>query len=401
MRILFTGDWQTTSANLSKCHRALDHMCAVIKRENITAVVHLGDVKDAYNPVDQRVTNFLVEFVSAIPKACELVVLRGNHDQIGMHESTGSCMPVLAAAGATVFTEPDVVKFRAGSVALAAVPFRRDTEDLIKDFELVRERSKASSVRVHLLAFHNEIVGAQYNNTRSIDSGLRRASMHVDDYALVVGGHIHKAQRVAPNVYYAGSPFAHDWGETNQRKSFLIYDTQSKKVSFVYSKIPGYYDPNAPGFDSSKPRSFAGAHVRSVVLSDGTSAVAGEIDREKARLEREYKGATPVVNVERIKDLKTAVDVSGTMSDDELVEAYLKRNCPAVESAAKMTAYLLYKMANTGTLRRSFEGLQFLKARGHNVLSFEDVEFDYGRRGTTLITGYNADWEEQIGRAHV
>lgn len=396
MRILFTGDWQAVWGNLDKCRAALAQSLDIIRRNHVDVVVHLGDIKEVLNPVDQRVTNFLVDAVHQIKELAPLYVLRGNHDQIGMSETSGNCFPVLAAAGANTIEDPEVIQL--GKLILCAVPFRRDESDLVGDFEKVWKDSRELRRKGGgpcILIFHSEIQSAVFGSGVASVVGTSLSVMHAAKYDLCMGGHIHKPQRMAPNTYYVGSPFAQDWGEVNQRKRFLLYDGAVGVVRSLPSKIPGYYDPSLKGFEESRPRSFSGARIRSIVYSDEEKSAASQIDEERSRLEKAYPGAKIDVRVEKSDNSKSVVEVSGSMSDSELVEAYLSKNCPVSQSAAEIAGYLIHQLERTGTLRRSFEGLHFTAAAGKNVLSFRDVSLKLDDKGITLITGRNNDWSDR------
>jgi hypothetical protein len=61
MKLLLTSDWQCSPQNLHLCQELVEQLLTVIKRQKIDTLIHLGDVKHAWNPIDQRVTNFLID----------------------------------------------------------------------------------------------------------------------------------------------------------------------------------------------------------------------------------------------------------------------------------------------------------------------------------------------------
>jgi DNA repair exonuclease SbcCD nuclease subunit len=179
-------------------------------------VLHLGDLKNSMNPVDQRATNFLVRAAQSITELCPLLVVAGNHDRIGMGDHTESCLPVLAAAGAVTFEEPTLHELGKG-VWLHAVPFFRDEEKFKAAL-----RKKANKKDILIMAFHQELSGCCLN-TQAAGKSLLPASL-LRGYDFCLGGHIHYRQRIGENILYVGSPFCHDWGEANQEKSLTLVD---------------------------------------------------------------------------------------------------------------------------------------------------------------------------------
>src|SRR5438309_7157834 len=124
------------------------------------------------------------------------------------------------------------------------------------------KRLAAEANKHSILVFHEDIQGCSYNLMAKSDSHFRAEDLYPDKYFCCVGGHIHLRQRVKGNVWYVGSPFGMDWGEANQRKGYLILDTDKQKVFQIDSAIPRLYDPVWPGFEEAKPESWDGAEIR-------------------------------------------------------------------------------------------------------------------------------------------
>src|SRR5205085_4845868 len=98
MRILFTGDFQAAVSNLDRCASVVDQIESLLKinaKNESQYFVFLGDAKEAFNSIDQRVTNFLVESFQRIQRHCEgFYFIRGNHDSITVFDGSPSCVPL-------------------------------------------------------------------------------------------------------------------------------------------------------------------------------------------------------------------------------------------------------------------------------------------------------------------
>jgi DNA repair exonuclease SbcCD nuclease subunit len=80
-----------------------------------------------------------------------------------------------------------------------------------------------------ILFFHQGLSTAKLNRNiepRVDTADLKVAELFPDRYLFCIGGHIHMPQKLADNVYYVGSPFSMDWGESNQRKQYFLLDLE-------------------------------------------------------------------------------------------------------------------------------------------------------------------------------
>jgi len=221
VKLLFTSDWQAAVSNLDRCQLALDQLLRIVDREGVDYVVHLGDLKDAFNPVDQRVSNWLVHAAQEIKKRCQLLVLMGNHDLIAPQDGVPSVLPLLAAAGADVFPEPRLRSLR-DRTNLWMVPYIRDPAKQAKAFqEAAADADRHSGTKI--LCFHCGIEGCR-QNVWTKGKGIALKDLRPNRYDLCVGGHIHLPQFSKPNLYYVGSPFCVDWSEVNSDHRFLLVE---------------------------------------------------------------------------------------------------------------------------------------------------------------------------------
>jgi len=264
MKIIFTGDFQARVDNLDRCQQVVNQIVRLLRswKNEERAVVFLGDIKDAFNPCDIRVTNFILGMAQQITAEAPLYFIRGNHDSITTQDGVPSCVPIVEAGGSsenfsTLTADQDWERFELpGGGLLWGVPYFRDPVRQREAFveAAADARSYSSKVR-KILAFHNEVSGCQ-RSVFSKGEGISLRDMDSDAYDLCVSGHIHHPQIVfkpsggpggtngpvtplrrslgAKNeeetaflsppggVIYAGSPFPTDWGEVNSEKSLLV-----------------------------------------------------------------------------------------------------------------------------------------------------------------------------------
>jgi hypothetical protein len=396
LRIVFSGDWQCAVTNLAQCGQTVDQIRALLRAAPAPRYfIHTGDAKESNNPVDQRVTNFLLDAFKAITKDCDGIgFVRGNHDYISTQDDVPSCIPVIRAAGADTLadTGPEAMLL-SKAVAVVLVPYFRDPE---RQKEAFRQALGLVSpnARHKILVFHNEIAGCMLSNYVKGTSSLTPADIFADQYDACISGHIHKQQRLKPNIRYVGSPFAMDWGEANYDHRILMADIspEGMKITSVPSVIPGWYDPSGPNYNP--PASWKGTRVRMQVAVDKNPEKDLEEAREK--LSKIFPGANlHLVPNYLATDLNPTAKFDVKGSDEEVLRSYLSTiDLPANITAGQIVEYLRQFLPKTSVF--GVQGLRFGEMYAKETLCFREIKFDWDRKGLTLLTGVNKDWDEEI-----
>lgn len=388
MNILLTSDWQVSLANLDRCEAVLEHLVETARKHRCKYVIHLGDIKDAFNPVDQRVTNFLVHATKTISDICPFLFLAGNHDFISPRDGVPSCLPVLAAAGARVFEQPGGFELDKGVVAWF-VPFVRDPAAQLKAFRVVAKKRKTHIGGLHLLFFHNELRGC----TRSMYSrgeGITPKDARAHCYDIAVGGHIHHQQSFGKNLWYVGSPFHNDWGEANEQKGSLLLRCDGKlggcEVVCIPSPLPGWYDPTVPGY--APPKNWRGCRVRIRV------PIKLDPSRELAAARKREQEKYPEATLDLVPEFASSVapsSIDPKGSDKELLLRYLQTTpLPEGVTAEQVAAYIQRYLPHGGAF--GLGRLSFCRVDAENTLSYKKAHLQLDRKGITLVTGRNLDW---------
>lgn len=407
MKLLCTSDWQCSSSNLHRCELMLGHLLKVARKEKVGAVLHLGDIKDAFNPVDQRVQNFMVRATKLIRRIAPFHVLLGNHDRIAVNDEADSCMPVLQAAGAFTYEVPTWVQF-APKVWIYMVPYFRDRKVLLdylrnanSALDLVGEQLNTPRNQ-KLLAFHAELDGCKISSrgsTFASNTGIPSEGLWSDDYALCLGGHIHCQQRCGDNIWYVGSPFQQDWGEANNPCGFLLVTMRpdaAPTVKQIASRVPGYWDPKLEGFCSTAP---AESQLRIQVDCPADSDPGALLSTARKAAEEKYPRfhihVVPVVyGAEHLR----VFDQANAAGDEELIQRYLDQT--KTEEPEAVSSCILYYLRKRGLGVTGLERLRFLKVTAENVLCYEKCEVLLAGTGITLVTGENRDWGEEELRSN-
>jgi DNA repair exonuclease SbcCD nuclease subunit len=390
MKILFTSDWQCELKNLDRCRAALDQILDIVQKQKVDCVVHCGDLKEHLNPVDVRVANFLVEAAQEITMdGVRFFVVRGNHDSITTQDGSPHVLTLLEAIGVKVISDA-ATKIDLGSkVYLNCVPYFRDRETQLREFT---KYWKFHYDAVQILVFHNEVASCEVSPWVQ-GKAYTPEDLRASEYDLCIGGHIHKQQFIKPNIWYVGSPFCCDWSEANQRKGYLLLDIPDSgknrkiEVTRIPSIIPGWYDPNVPGF--VPPKSWKGTQVRSKlqIKKDPNR----ELAEAKVHFEQCYPGATFTLIPEFTKPSTPEEQISTDGTDEELLKRYLSKITPPPGvTTPQVTSYLAKFLPKSGLF--GVQGLEFKGFKAQEALCFENVEAKLDRGGLTLVTGENLDW---------
>jgi len=384
---ILTGDWQARSSNLETIRLAIERENAVMREYGADFVIDLGDLKDPYNPLDARLAMVMQDrFLHK-----QHFVVKGNHDRLSQNDNDLTWFPLVGGVEnfvlrAARIEKPDVI-FYVLPYSNNGDELRKVANDLAAMARTDRAQEPKGSKREFVLLFHCDVREADYGSGRLNIDSIGMGDLQFDAYDYAFGGHVHKPQELVPSMaYYVGSPFCQDWGEANQVKRFLVY-TPGKGVKSVPVGLPGFYD-----WDVAKTlsvESLAGSTVRfHIRAKDGAHYRALEVKRRE-----QFAGKYPNTMLHCVPEYEQTeiADYTFTQGNDETkVREFIRQTKDDDKALADYVVKTLERATTVRTLNT--EGLRFVAARGHNYTSFEDVRFDYRKRGVVVINGKNLDW---------
>lgn len=212
--ILFTADLHFTDLPRDE-HRwaLLPWLKEQARKQNVTTVILGGDLTDQKNCHSADLTNRLVDGLRDLARACEVIIIRGNHDYI----------------------DP-------------ATPFF-GFMDGEKNLAFIKEPTYLQDIRTWLLpntrGYQTDWKGLDFNKAEYIfchqtfDGALSEMGDHAltgippsvfgKTKAQVYSGDIHKAQRLTKQIVYVGSPYRCRFGESHTPRVLLIRDDGTTK----------------------------------------------------------------------------------------------------------------------------------------------------------------------------
>lgn len=390
-KFLLSGDWQTEVKNLDKCEAVLHVETKLIEKYKPLAIFDGGDLKDAYNPVDTRVLEFQVKRLTS---QIEYVAVLGNHDRVGQYDDTRNWFSILIAAGIKAYVKPSII--HRDDVMFAILPYCHDKEQLLKNALWLSRKAQLDTSKRKVLIFHCSIKGAVFNASGIEElKGIELTELHTDVYDWCFGSHVHRRQMLAPNALYIGSPFAHDWGEANQSKGFMLYDSDANSIRFIPADIPGYYT-YAWLKTHPKHKVEPNSKVKVIVNVSLKQDYYKKIERKVNEVAALYKNVE-VFPVPKFTETETHNDVIVEIdsSDFEKLTKYVDATLPERfhKQKKKIVTYLATRLAAVeGKSIRADGRLEFISVVAHNVLSYEKLKFKYQNRGVSLVKGDNLDW---------
>jgi DNA repair exonuclease SbcCD ATPase subunit len=402
MKILATADWQCDFSNLDNCYAAKAEVFSLAASNNVSHLVIAGDAKQQYNPVDTRVTRFWVQFIrDAISRGLVIDFLLGNHDRNGQYADAQNWLPIFAAAGAKTYASPTVVNI--GKMHLCFLPYMSSVEDLKRSARtLARQVKHIDSPK--LLFFHCDVKDSKYSYVTPVKSEakLTVADLFPQRYDFCLGGHIHLPQALAgaDNAMFIGNPFATDWGEANQVKQYVLFDSDTRELTIEHTKIPGWYDKTVKGYEP--PHSWKGVRLRIHVPVASTDNYVKVVEKARKKAEANHKGAL-VFTVAEFEDASKEhnITLSTTDPDHVKVRAYVEETVPVElrKQTEKIISYLSFKLARVGGSVRATDGLTFLWARARNMLSFKELKVDFRKQGLVVVQGQHLNWPRRSNGA--
>jgi DNA repair exonuclease SbcCD nuclease subunit len=199
-----------------------------------------GDLFHARRTINVAAFNATYEAMAAFRvQGIPLVLIHGNHDQADKHGEEHSVHAFRTFA--TVCDQPgwELVTGKSGTpYAIMGVPY---TENLAQVQDAVREPSPVHHTHRILLAHlgvQGATLGADFVYANPHDAKLSDLNLDAFDAAFL--GHYHKHQQLAERCWYIGAPLQHNWGDRDQWRGCLIYDTDTHSIEKVDLKAPRF-----------------------------------------------------------------------------------------------------------------------------------------------------------------
>jgi DNA repair exonuclease SbcCD nuclease subunit len=341
MKILIFSDihihpHKKSSERLDHCLEALDWVFKVARQRRISNVVFLGDLFHDRQKIDvltyQRTFEILNRHLSG--GEFNLTLLLGNHDLWHNERlDVSSVNPLRTLPGVKVVDSPSVHEISDGTedFLMGFLPY---THSPVEDLAKVEKewKSKAKEDDLKILGGHIAVDGATWNVRHGT---LSDVSVEHEGDMIRVGpeifrrwqrvflGHYHAAQKMGDSVEYVGSPLQLSFGEADQKKHILVYDTLSDSSEYVENDFsPRHLIVDEEQIGKSDLR---GHFVRLEVESLSSS----HINKIRDDLVNEMGVSTLEIKQRPVNESHVIADAKSIIkNEDQMIERYVEQAAP-------------------------------------------------------------------------
>jgi DNA repair exonuclease SbcCD nuclease subunit len=307
---------------LNDCLKCLEWVFQTAVQNNIEHVLFLGDLFHDRQKIDiltyQKTYEVFEKYLYPEP-SFNLYLLLGNHDL--WHNTkwdVSSVIPLRNLPGITVIAEPTTLNI--GGVDISFLPY---THDPISDLAKITNTEKR-----RILCGHVAVDGAFLNTAGSIsdtsiehDGEMTKITPDIfngwDDVFL---GHYHIAQRMTDNLEYIGSPLELNFGEANQKKHIIIYNTETGDRQYIRNDFsPRHLIVKEKDLEK---HDLAGNFVRVIVDDIATS----ELSEIKTKLLAENIATLEIKQSDKKVEKVDIEDAKAILtSGDQMLEKYIEQ----------------------------------------------------------------------------
>ena len=256
MRILHTSDWHL-GKKLFKLDRHeehslyLDWLIDVVHTDKIDILLISGDIFDSPSPPHQSLKLFY-DFLHRLTRNSQVHVflIAGNHDSGLLIDSAAHLLHdhriFVSGRVSQLDQHWHLFKHPSGDLGICLLPFFRsyeiqqESQDLLKGLEKIL--TCPFEVKHRVLLAHHLVGPFEMTGTEQVIalSGLDSLPITLfDSFSYVALGHIHKHQKIAPHIYYSGSPLAMRFSESS-RKILKEIEINEQGLKITEREIPAF-----------------------------------------------------------------------------------------------------------------------------------------------------------------
>jgi exonuclease SbcD len=162
-----------------------------------------------------------------------IYAIPGNHDKTSAADEksyldvySDDCLKTFRTAGFEMFND----------ILVAFIPYF-DDERWLEEYKELEKKVTKINHRLKILITHSGFDGVMNNDGSKVESIIKPAMF--TDWTKVLIGHYHNASQLADNVFYTGSVYQNNFGETVTDKGFTVIYADGS-IEFVPSEFPRY-----------------------------------------------------------------------------------------------------------------------------------------------------------------
>lgn len=303
------------NSRLHFCLDIIDQIKIYAIENDIKYVLFAGDLFHTRPAVDTLTHNLTLKKIIELSNELDrLIILPGNHDSYTKNTSYNSLKILESTEDISLLNT-----WTCDSIPMGISNYYEDNYIEIIPLECggpIEEAHKriSKNMALNILVSHNEIIGSQTPSGYVFEEGLDSKTLS-DNFDFVFNGHIHKYQQFHHNVFNIGSPLHQDWGDKNNKKGFLVLDTDTKKVDFIQSKYPEFRE-----IEESEIAKYEGDTYNYYKINFDKMLKENDIKKIKEK----FKFC--VINYKIQTENKKRTDIDLDMSWDKIIKEYVKNS---------------------------------------------------------------------------
>lgn len=222
MFILRVGDPHAKINNLEEMEALLTFVWEKAYEHKVDRIEFLGDLFHTHAILRLEVLDFWTRWLLKLSQEFQVVVLVGNHDLSGDHNSTVSALSIftrLNNQNLHIITAPKVMG------VYGYLPYFHSGE------QFVLEANKLVDQGAKVIVCHQTFDGSRFENGFYAPEGIDAKKINSE---IIISGHIHATQEFG-TVWYPGTPRWDMASDANQTKGIWLcqHDEQGKLISKV------------------------------------------------------------------------------------------------------------------------------------------------------------------------
>lgn len=259
MKILHFADVHCRDRDIEEIERCLNFIVDTARAETPDLIINAGDTFDSADiKADSLSAKLIFKIFKELADIAPVVIIIGTKSHDGQVAETLKYIKAKHSVYVAAFPEQLYFAGAHGTgvlVSMCPAPtkqhFATDSDIKGADSEIAQAMSNmflgfaagAESYKdvPHILVGHWNITGSLISETQTltgVDIELSKEQMELSGADICLMGHIHKAQKLEPNIFYSGSIIGLNYGELED-KGFYIHKFEGKKlVSSLFIKTP-------------------------------------------------------------------------------------------------------------------------------------------------------------------
>ncbi len=215
MNIIRVGDPHAKVGNLDEMKGLVLFIAETAKAHMADRIEILGDLLHTHAVIRLEVLLFRNWALEYLGNVCEVVVLVGNHDISGDHNSSGSSLTVFGLIKntrypLTIVENPKLIG------EFGYVPYNHSIDSFIAAANSLADQG------AKILVCHQTIQGSKYESGIYAPDGIPTGSWS-ERFERIFSGHIHSEQEFG-NITYPGTARWDSVVDANRRKGIWVYD---------------------------------------------------------------------------------------------------------------------------------------------------------------------------------